>query len=177
MLFGIQGAGVGLADAGRDRRGHGRAAQGAGRRGSALTNTARQVAVALGVAVLGSILAQSYRVARCPRRWLSCRLAARDAAGQSITATQAVAGHLGHAGQFLLDPANVAFVDAMRITTLVAAGIAVLGGLVVMRWMPGRQGLTSKNWSPRKWRRPSGSSRPNASCPKGTEVTNDAHAS
>jgi EmrB/QacA subfamily drug resistance transporter len=105
--------------------------------GSALTNTARQVAVALGTAVLGSILAQSYRshldpvLAHLPAP-------AADAAGQSITATQAIAQQLGHAGQFLLAPANVSFVDAMRITTLVGAGVAMLGGLVVMRWMPGK---------------------------------------
>ena len=138
VLFGIQGAGVGLAVPAataavmdvlpRERAGA----------GSALTNTARQIAVALGVAVLGSILAQSYRGTLSPTL-AKLPAGARDTAGQSITATQAVAGHLGHAGQFLLDPANVAFVDAMRITTLVAAGIAVLGGLVVMRWMPGRQ--------------------------------------
>src|SRR6516164_5859045 len=61
VLFGIQGAGIGLAVPTttaavmdvlpRERAGA----------GSALTNTARQVAVALGVAVLGSILAGSYR--------------------------------------------------------------------------------------------------------------------
>ena len=137
VLFAIQGAGVGVAMPAataavmdvlpRERAGA----------GSALTNTARQVAVALGVAVLGSILAQSYRSTLSPTL-AKLPAGARGTAGESITATQAVAGHLGHAGQFLLDPANVAFVDAMRITTLVAAGIAVLGGLVVMRWMPGR---------------------------------------
>ena len=138
VLFGVQGAGIGLAMPAataavmdvlpRERAGA----------GSALTNTARQVAVALGVAVLGSILAQSYRGTMSPTL-AKLPAGARDTAGQSISATQAVAEHLGHAGQFLLDPANVAFVDAMRITTLVAASIAVLGGLVVMRWMPGRQ--------------------------------------
>jgi len=137
VLFGIQGAGVGVAMPAataavmdvlpRERAGA----------GSALTNTARQVAVALGVAVLGSILAQSYRSTLSPTL-AKLPAGARGPAGQSITATQAVAEQLGHAGRFLLDPANVAFVDAMRITTLIAAGIAVLGGLVVMRWMPGR---------------------------------------
>jgi EmrB/QacA subfamily drug resistance transporter len=137
VLFGIQGAAVGVAMPAatasvmdvlpRERAGA----------GSALTNTARQVAVALGVAVLGSILAESYRSTLSPTL-AHLPAAAQGTAGQSISATQAVAGQLGHAGRFLLDPANVAFVDAMRITTLVAAGIAVLGGLVVMRWMPGR---------------------------------------
>jgi EmrB/QacA subfamily drug resistance transporter len=105
--------------------------------GSALTNTARQVAVALGVAVLGSILAETYRSHLSPQL-AHLPSSAASTAGQSVSATQAVAAQLGHAGQFLLAPANVSFVDAMRITTIVAAVIALLGGLVVLRWMPGK---------------------------------------
>jgi MFS family permease len=137
VLFFVQGAGLGLAiptatatvmqALPRERAGA----------GSALTNTARQVAVALSVAVLGSILAESYRSTLAPT--LSALPAAtRTAAGSSITATQAVAAHLGSAGQFLLAPADAAFVDAMRITTAIAAGIAVLGTFAVLRWMPGK---------------------------------------
>ena len=62
--------------------------------GSALTNTARQVAGALGVAVLGSILAQAYRGQLSPHL-TGLPAAARDAAAGSITATQAVAAKLG----------------------------------------------------------------------------------
>ena len=76
VLFAVQGAGIGVAIPSatsavmdvlpRERAGA----------GSALTNTSRQLGVALGVAVLGSILAQSYRsttsVPPCPR----CRMAA-----------------------------------------------------------------------------------------------------
>ncbi len=105
--------------------------------GSALTNTARQIAVALGVAVLGSILAQSYRSTLSPAL-AALPAAARDAAGQSISATQAVAQQLGPAGRSLLAPASTAFVDAMRVTTITAAVVAILGGLAVMRWLPGR---------------------------------------
>jgi EmrB/QacA subfamily drug resistance transporter len=138
VLFVIQGAGLGLAvptataavmeALPRERAGA----------GSALTNTARQVAVALSVAVLGSILSSAYRNSLDPT--LSALPAGlRNAAGSSITATQAIAAQLGHAGQFLLAPANSAFVDAMRVTTGVASVIAVLGGLAVLRWMPGRK--------------------------------------
>jgi len=138
VLFFVQGSGLGLAVPAatstvmealpRERAGA----------GSALTNTARQVAVALSVAVLGSILSSAYRNSLTPTL-NALPDAARGAAGSSITATQAVAAQLGHAGQFLLAPANLAFVDAMRITTAVAAILAVLGGLAVMRWMPGRK--------------------------------------
>jgi EmrB/QacA subfamily drug resistance transporter len=105
--------------------------------GSALTNTSRQVAVALGTAVLGSVLAQAYRshmgptLARLP-------VPARDAAAASITATQGVAARLGAAGQFLLGPAQVAYVDAMRIATVIAAIVILVGAAVIIRWMPGR---------------------------------------
>jgi EmrB/QacA subfamily drug resistance transporter len=105
--------------------------------GSALTNTARQVAVALGVAVLGSILAESYRSTMSPAL-ASLPAGARTAASQSISATQAVAQHLGPAGRVLLTPASTAFVDAMRVTTLTAAVIAIVGGLAVARWLPGK---------------------------------------
>ncbi|HWG03285.1 MAG TPA: MFS transporter, partial [Trebonia sp.] len=137
VAFAVQGAGIGVAMPAataavmdvlpRERAGA----------GSALTNTARQVAVALGVAVLGSILAESYRSHLSPAL-APLPAAARGVAGQSITGTQAVAQQLGHAGQALLGPANVSFVDAMRLTTSVAAAIAILGGLVVLRWMPGK---------------------------------------
>ena len=105
--------------------------------GSALTNTARQVAVALSVAVLGSILAEFYRNALSPTL-AGLPAAARGAASASITGTQAVAQQLGSAGRSLLIPANDAFVHAMHITTLVAAVLALAGGFVVLRWMPGR---------------------------------------
>jgi len=138
VLFVVQGAGLGLAvptataavmeALPRERAGA----------GSALTNTARQVAVALSVAVLGSILSSAYRNSLGPT--LSALPAGlRNGAGSSITATQAIAAQLGHAGQFLLAPADSAFVDAMRVTTGVAAAFAVVGGLAVLRWMPGRK--------------------------------------
>jgi hypothetical protein len=105
--------------------------------GSALTNTARQVAVALSVAVLGSILAEFYRNSLSPTL-AHLPAAARDTASSSITATQAVAQQLGASGRSLLGPADSSFVSAMHITTLVAAGLVLAGALVVLRWMPGR---------------------------------------
>ena len=108
--------------------------------GSALTNTSRQVGVALGVAVLGSILAQAYRSQLQPALSV-LPAAARNAASQSIAATQATAQHLGVRGQSLLGPADAAFTHAMHITTLVAAAMSLAGTFVILRWMPG---LTTK---------------------------------
>jgi len=105
--------------------------------GSALTNTSRQVAFALSVAVLGSILAEFYRSALSPTL-AGLPATAKSTASSSITGAQAVAQQLGSAGRSLLGPANDAFVHAMHITTLVAAALVLAGGFVVLRWMPGK---------------------------------------
>ena len=137
VLFGIQGAAIGVSMPAataavmdvlpRERAGA----------GSALTNTARQVAVALSVAILGSILAEFYRNSLSPSL-TGLPAATRSVASSSITATQAVAQQLGSAGRSLLGPANDAYVHAMHITALVAAVLVVAGGFVVLRWMPGK---------------------------------------
>jgi EmrB/QacA subfamily drug resistance transporter len=137
VLFFIQGAGMGvimppateavMSVVPRERAGA----------GSALTNTARQVSGALGVAVLGSILAQAYRSQLSPHL-ASLPASARSAATGSITASQAVAARLGAAGHQLAASADSSFVHAMHITTLISAAITLLGAFVVLRWMPGR---------------------------------------
>jgi EmrB/QacA subfamily drug resistance transporter len=140
-LFFVQGAGMGsvmppateavMSVVPRERAGA----------GSALTNVARQVSGALGVAVLGSILAQAYRIQLSPHLG-ALPAQARGAATGSIEATQAVAAKLGTgsaAGRDLAGFADAAFVHAMHITTLISAAITLLGALVVMTWMPGRR--------------------------------------
>jgi EmrB/QacA subfamily drug resistance transporter len=137
VVFFVQGAGMGavmpsateavMSVVPRERAGS----------GSALTNTARQVAGALGVAVLGSILAQAYRGQLSPHL-AALTPAARSAAAGSITATQTVASRLGGAGLRLDGFADTAFVHAMHVTTLVSAVITLIGALVVLIWMPGR---------------------------------------
>ncbi|MGH3390058.1 MAG: MFS transporter, partial [Actinomadura sp.] len=62
----------------------------------------------------------------------------RHLAGESIAGTMAVADRLGPAGQGLVGPAHAAFVDAMHIGAGVSAVIALLGALVVARWLPGK---------------------------------------
>ena len=97
--------------------------------GSALTNTARQVAVALGVAVLGSILAEAYRNPLSP---VPGRPAGRGA-GHGLPVDHRHPGGRAAARPgrtALLGPANDAFVHAMHITALVAAVVALVGGFV-----------------------------------------------
>jgi EmrB/QacA subfamily drug resistance transporter len=106
--------------------------------GSAITNTSRQVAVALGVAVLGSILATGYR-SRLEPSLAALPPAVRSQATQSIAATQAIAGRLGHGGARLFAAANESFVHAMGVTSLISVIIAVLGAVAMAIWMPGRR--------------------------------------
>ncbi|MCD7437447.1 MFS transporter [Streptomyces lincolnensis] len=104
---------------------------------SALSNTFRQVGGALGIAVLGSVLSTAYR------NGIDGSLGAvpaslRHTAGESIEATLGVAAKLGPRGRALVDPANDAFLHAMHVTALWGAGVAVLGAIVVARYLPGR---------------------------------------
>jgi MFS family permease len=105
--------------------------------GSAITNTSRQVAVALGVAVLGSVLAQVYRSRLQP--FLGVLPAgARHNATVSIAQTQVLAAHLGPAGARLMAAASSSFVVAMHVTALISVLIAAAGAVAVAIWMPGR---------------------------------------
>jgi EmrB/QacA subfamily drug resistance transporter len=105
--------------------------------GSAITNVARQLGVAFGVAVLGSILAQAYRSGLAPFL-TGLRPAARATATQSVAQTQALAARLGPAGHRLLTAADQSFVNAMHQTTVIAAAIAAAGAVIMAVWMPRR---------------------------------------
>nr|WP_242574225.1 MFS transporter [Streptomyces sp. NP-1717] len=105
--------------------------------GSAVNNTFRQVGGALGIAVLGSLLSTTYR-GEIEGHLAAVPAAARDAAGESIEATMAVAEKLGPAGAPLVSSANDAFLSAMHVTALGSAGVALIGTVVVALFMPGR---------------------------------------
>jgi MFS transporter, DHA2 family, multidrug resistance protein len=103
--------------------------------GSAINNIARQVSIALGVAVLGSVVASLYR-SGMKSHLTALPPGLRATAGESIGATEGVAERLGPAGRVLLDPANQSFVHAIHITSAISSTVALLGALVVLRWMP-----------------------------------------
>lgn len=128
LIFLLQGAGMGIVMPAATESVMSVVPRERGGAGSAIINTSRQVAVALGVAVLGSILAQAYRIQLAPAL-ASLPAAARSRAKtQSIAATQAVAGHLSHGRQALITTADQAFVHAMRLTTVIT--IAVCGAVL-----------------------------------------------
>jgi EmrB/QacA subfamily drug resistance transporter len=105
--------------------------------GSAVSNTIRQVGGALGVAVLGSMLAAIYRgeigdaVSGLPEP-------ERAAASESISGAYGVAAHAGPAGPALVDAANDAFVNAMHWAAGGAALVAFASIFVALAWVPKR---------------------------------------
>ena len=110
--------------------------------GSAVSNTVRQVAVALGIAVLGSVVAGLYRgQVSDVTEGLPGPL--RDSANESIAGAYGVAERFiatgnAPAGQSLITAANDAFVSAMHVASWAGAGIALLAVLVALKWLPGK---------------------------------------
>jgi EmrB/QacA subfamily drug resistance transporter len=108
---------------------------------SAMNTVARMVSGALGVAVIGSLVNSLYRD-DLEQSVAGLSAPARDAAGESIGAATAVAGHLPpQAGSSLLASAADAFTGAMGIGLAVAGGLSLMTAVVVARSLstsPGR---------------------------------------
>jgi EmrB/QacA subfamily drug resistance transporter len=137
-IFFLQGAGMGIVMPTATESVMSVIPRETGGAGSAITNTSRQVAVALGVAVLGSILARSYRADVAPGLHV-LPAGSRAAATQSIAATESAAARLGHDGSGLVSLASSSFVHAMHVTTVFSAVIAASGAVLIAIWMPGRR--------------------------------------
>jgi EmrB/QacA subfamily drug resistance transporter len=105
--------------------------------GSAMNDTTRMVGGALGVAVLGSVLASSYGTAIEPAlRGVPPQVA--EVAGDSIGGATTIAAQVGEAGRALLTAARAAFIDGMGDAVLVGAAVAALGAVLVLLFLPAR---------------------------------------
>jgi Na+/melibiose symporter-like transporter len=112
--------------------------------GAAVNNSVRQVGGALGVAVLGSLMASAY-AARLGDSVDGLPAASREEARESIVATlgavQRASGgdpEVARSAAAVVDPAREAFVEAMHLTALGTVGAALVAMTVVLIWMPGR---------------------------------------
>jgi MFS transporter, DHA2 family, multidrug resistance protein len=103
--------------------------------GSAVSNTIRQVGGALGVAILGSLLAAVYRD-RMTDVVTSLPAGVRDVASDSITGAYGVAAQAGPAGARLIEAANSSYITAMHWGAGASAFVGLLGVLVVLAWLP-----------------------------------------
>jgi Na+/melibiose symporter-like transporter len=104
--------------------------------GSAVNDTTREIGAALGVGVMGSVLASTYTsslkdaVTPLPP---SARAVANTGVGQALRVAARIGGD---AGAHLADAARRAFIDGMQLSLWVAAGILLLGALAVSRSFP-----------------------------------------
>jgi EmrB/QacA subfamily drug resistance transporter len=97
--------------------------------GSAVNNTVRQVGSVLGIALLGTILASTYRD-RIEPSLAGLPAGARDAAAPSAEHTRAVADALHRPD--LAEQANRAFIAAMHVTAASAAVVVFLGAVLLV---------------------------------------------
>jgi len=106
--------------------------------GSAVNDTTRELGGALGVAVLGSLLASKFTAA-LPASVLSLPGPARTAVRSSLGGALGVARTLPPAfGGPLEAAAKSAYVDAMSVSLVAAAIVAIAAAVMVRRFYPDR---------------------------------------
>ena len=114
--------------------------------GAAVNNAVRQIGGALGVAILGSVLAATYS-AQLGRAVDVLPADARAEASQSIVATFEAVRRVEAAGDAdaareaatVVEPAREAFVSAMHVTAVGTAVASLIASVVVLIWLPGRR--------------------------------------
>jgi EmrB/QacA subfamily drug resistance transporter len=106
--------------------------------GSAVATTVRQVGGVLGVAVLGSLLSSVYG-ARILEGLRGLPAGLSNAASDSVGAAVQIASRIGGApGRALAQEAHSAFIHGMDVSLLAGAGVALLGALVALLFLPAR---------------------------------------
>jgi EmrB/QacA subfamily drug resistance transporter len=99
--------------------------------GSAMNDTTRELGGALGVAILGSLLASSYASSLGD----GVPAAAKASVGAALDLARSLGGEQGAA---LAASARSAYVDGMGVGLLVAAGVALLGSAIALLFLPSR---------------------------------------
>lgn len=116
--------------------------------GSAMNDVTRQVSGAFGVAIVGSVLTSLYsaRVSDAVDAVGGLPPAAAVAAKDSVGAAMRIAGTLPPlVGEPLAMAARNAFADAFGLSMLVGAGAALIGALLVFRFMPSREQFVARH--------------------------------
>ena len=112
--------------------------------GSAVQNTVRQVGGALGVAIVGTVLATQYAT-NLSQSWSAAADGTLppeliDAASQSIMATEAVVSGAGDLPSTLVaslqDLAFQDFLSAMHLTVAISAGVVIVAAVIVGFGLP-----------------------------------------
>jgi EmrB/QacA subfamily drug resistance transporter len=111
--------------------------------GSAVNDTTREIGGALGVAILGSVTASSYRsaIAATPVYAAAAKQSPQGAAAlkDSVGGAAAVAARLpANLAAIVTKTANAAFVHALSHTVVVGAVVALIGAAVAAIFLPAR---------------------------------------
>lgn len=106
--------------------------------GSAMNDTTREVGGALGVAILGTVLASRYS-AGIGKAFVHLPPAALVAAKSSVGGAIAVGQQIGGTtGQALITTSKSTFISGMNTSLLIAAVVALGGAVVSALWLPQR---------------------------------------
>jgi EmrB/QacA subfamily drug resistance transporter len=121
--------------------------------GSAVTDIAMQVGGSLGVAVMGTVLADAYS-SKLPSIG-GIPVAGEQTAKNSIGGAVAVASRAGAAGRDLLVSADHAFISGLSDAMLAGAAVSALGVVVAAILLPGprRQAQAFRSPRQRQWSR------------------------
>jgi DHA2 family multidrug resistance protein-like MFS transporter len=104
--------------------------------GSAMNDVNRQVAGALGVAVIGSVSSSAYS-SKVESATTGLPPSTADAATDSIGGAVGVAAHLpAGAGDALTVAASGAFTDALGVALLIGSGVLLAAAVLVKRYLP-----------------------------------------
>jgi EmrB/QacA subfamily drug resistance transporter len=114
--------------------------------GSAMNDTTRQVGGALGVAVMGSVAAATYRNALddrlapvgLPARALAT---ARESLGSALHVASGSGG--GRTSQLVSDAGRASFITGLRWASLVAIVVALVGAATAWRLLPSGRGIAA----------------------------------
>jgi hypothetical protein len=108
--------------------------------GSAVNDTTRQVGGALGVAIIGSVLASTYgsKVGDALAGQPLPNGVANDAKNSLGFALETASRIGGPAGNSLAETARTAFVDGMHQGYLLGAAVLILGAIAALIWLPAR---------------------------------------
>jgi len=110
--------------------------------GSAMNDVNRQVAGALGVAIIGSISSSLYS-SKVDSAAAALPPGAAHTASDSIGGAAVVAAHLPpSAGEPLLTAAHAAFTDAIGLALLIGTGIMLAAAVLVRRYLPDLRAAT-----------------------------------
>ena len=108
--------------------------------GSAVNDTTRELGGTLGVAIIGSVFSSLYigSLDSAGGVFGSLSPELQDATSESVGAARVIAGELGANAPAFLAQVNDAFLSGLHVGCFVCAGVAAVGALFALRFIPAR---------------------------------------